>query len=75
MSRNRGVSMSKLLKSYMVKEYRQALDGVTSCVLVDVSPLKVREVEGFRKHLRENDVRLRVVKNRLAFHALEGLPM
>ncbi len=67
--------MSKLLKSYMVKEYRQALDGVSSCVLVDVSPLKVGEVEGFRKHLRENDVRLRVVKNRLAFHAVEGLPV
>jgi len=67
--------MSKLLKSLMVDEYRQAFDGVTSCVLVDVSPLKVGEVEDFRRHLRENEVRLRVVKNSLASVAIKGMPL
>jgi len=67
--------MSKLLKSMMVDEYRRELDGVQSCVLVDVSPLTVGEVEDFRRHLRQNEVRLRVVRNRLAFHALEGSPI
>ena len=64
--------MSKTLKSMMVADYRQELDGAPSCVVVDVSPLKVGEVEEFRRHLREKNIRLRVVRNRLAFHAIEG---
>jgi len=64
--------MSKLLKSLIVDEYRRDLEGVQSCVLVDVSPLTVGEVEDLRRHLREKEVRLKVVRNRLVFHALEG---
>jgi len=67
--------VSKLLKSLMVDEYRDAFEGVSSCVLVDVSPLEVGQVEDFRRHLRENNVRLRVVRNRLAYHAVEGSPL
>lgn len=67
--------MSKLLKSLMVDEYREGFEGVASCVLVDVSPLEVGQVEDFRRHLRENNVRLRVVRNRLAYHAVEGSPL
>lgn len=67
--------MSKLLKSLMVDEYRAGFEGVSSCVLVDVSPLEVGQVEDFRRHLRENNVRLRVVRNRLAYHAVEGSPL
>ena len=67
--------MSKLLKSLMVDEYRNGFEGVSSCVLVDVSPLAVGQVEDFRRHLRENNVRLRVVRNRLVYHALEGSPL
>lgn len=65
--------MSKLVKSLIVSEYRRELDGVTSCVLLDVSPLAVTEVEAFRRHLREREVRLKVLRNRLAYHAVEGL--
>lgn len=64
--------MSKLLKSYMVDEYKTAFDGVESCVLVDVSALKVDEVQDFRNHLRDQNIGLRVIRNRLAFHAVEG---
>ena len=67
--------MSKLIKSLIVDEYRRELDGVSSCVLVDVSPLTVAEVEDLRRHLRAHQVRLRVVRNRLAYHAVEGLPV
>lgn len=67
--------MSKLLKSLIVGEYRDGFEGVSSCVLVDVSPLEVGQVEDFRRHLRENNVGLRVVRNRLAFHAVEGSPL
>ncbi|MBN2491163.1 MAG: 50S ribosomal protein L10 [Planctomycetes bacterium] len=67
--------MSKLVKSLMVAEYRQELRGVSSCVLLDVSPLTVAEMEDFRRHLREREVRLRVLRNRLAHHAVGGLTL
>ena len=67
--------MSKLLKSFMVSEYKAAFDGVTSCILVDVSPLNVGEVQDFRNHLRESNIGLRVIRNRLAYYAVEGSPL
>ncbi len=67
--------MSKMLKRLMVDEYKRAFDGSQSCVLLDTSAMNVAEIQDFRSHLRENNIGLRVVRNRLAFHAVEGSPL
>ena len=62
--------MSKLVNKAMIDGLAKELDGVDSCVVVGPRSLTVEEMEGFRNRLRENDFRMRWVKNSLARVAL-----
>ena len=64
--------MSKLVKDLMTKQFSQRLEGVADCVLVDVIGIDANSTVALRKHLREKDIQLMVVKNSLARRATEG---
>jgi large subunit ribosomal protein L10 len=67
--------MSKYVKDLVTSHIRQQLSGVSSALLVDVSRLPVVKNVQLRKHLREKNIRLMVVKNSLARRATAGSPL
>lgn len=64
--------MSKYLKDLIAADLRKRLDGVNDLFVVDVMGLKSEKTVALRKHLREQNVHLLVVKNSLARRATEG---
>lgn len=64
--------MSKYVKSLIAKDVARRLEGVEDAVLVNVVGLGANETVALRRHLREKDIHLLVVKNSLARLATEG---
>ena len=67
--------MSKYVKDLITKEIAQQLEGVNDALLVSVIGLDVNKTVLLRKQLREQDIRLLVVKNSLVKRATEGTPL
>ena len=67
--------MSKYVKDLIAKDLARRLEGVEDAVLVNVIGLDANATTALRKHLRERDIRLLVVKNSLARRATEGTPL
>ena len=59
-------------KKQQVEDLRGTFSGAKVVVLSDFSGLTVAKADELRKHLRENQVTFRVVKNTLARRAVEG---
>jgi large subunit ribosomal protein L10 len=64
--------MSKYVKELITCDLRKRLDGVSDLLLVDVIGLENNQNVILRRHLREKDICLLVVKNSLARRATEG---
>jgi large subunit ribosomal protein L10 len=64
--------MAKALKQMMVREYEEALQGLTSVLIVDPGNMTVESVQAFRRDLREKagGARAKRVHNRTARRAL-----
>lgn len=62
--------MSKRVKRLMVRDLAGELGTTDSCVVVGVGPLDVATTTNLRSELRQKGLRLRVLKNRVASHAL-----
>lgn len=67
--------MSKYVKDLIIKEIAARLDGVDEALLVNVIGLDANNSVVLRKHLREKDISLLVVKNSMAKRAMEGTPL
>jgi large subunit ribosomal protein L10 len=65
--------MSKRLKTLMANELKGRIEDHDSCVVVGMGPLAVESMTELRDELREKGVRLTVVKNRVARHALADI--
>lgn len=65
--------MSKLLKRRMATELTSYLKDRDAILFVEHGAITSKEIVSLRAGLREKDVRLKLVKNRLALKALEGL--
>ncbi|MHC4473190.1 MAG: 50S ribosomal protein L10 [Planctomycetota bacterium] len=63
--------MSKRVKELMAGELAKALEDQDSCVLVGLGKLDVASATELRTELREEGMQLRVLKNRVATHALK----
>lgn len=63
--------MSKAVNAALIDGLARELDGVESCVVIGTSAMTVEEVSGLRAKLREQDFKMRVVKNSLAKVAFE----
>lgn len=64
--------MSKIVKQALMEDLRRRLEGVDALFVVDVIGLDANATSALRKELREGDVSLLVVNNRLARRATEG---
>lgn len=58
--------MSKLVKEMIVDEYRSRFGGVNQAVVVDIRALNANQNVEFRTGLRKKDIRVTVLRNRLA---------
>lgn len=65
--------MSKRVKQLMRQEIVEGFTSVDSCVVVGVGRMDVLTATELRTNLRESGVRLRVLKNRVAAHALDEI--
>ena len=65
--------MSKVLRRKMVDELAERLKGQTNLVLVDAKGLTGIQTTELRKSLREDKLKLRLVKNSVALHTFKKL--
>jgi len=65
--------MSKRLKRLMAEELKGRVAEHDSCVIVGVGPLTVENATELRSELRDKGVRLTMIKNRVARHALADI--
>jgi len=65
--------MSKRVKRMMAEEIAGGLEGTDSCVVVSLGKIDVLSMTELRTALRQEQVSLRVFKNRVAKHALAGI--
>jgi large subunit ribosomal protein L10 len=63
--------MSKRMKQLMAKELVDGFEGSDSCVVVGLGRMDVLAVTELRNRLRDEGLKLRVLKNRVALHALK----
>ncbi|MBI1849522.1 MAG: 50S ribosomal protein L10 [Planctomycetes bacterium] len=63
--------MSRALKERMTAELIHELDGVTGCVVIGYEKLGTEEAQALRARLRQDGIKMRIVKNSLAFLALD----
>lgn len=65
--------MSKRVKHLMAGELSTGLKEADSCIVVGVGKLDVLTVTELRNRLRDEGLRFRVLKNRVATHALKDV--
>ena len=65
--------MSKVLRRKMVDELAETLKGQTNLVLLDANGLTGVQTTELRKLLREDKLKLRLVKNSVALHTFKKL--
>ena len=65
--------MSKVLRRKMVDELAEKLKGQQNMVLIDANGLTGNQSVELRKSLREEKVRVRLVKNSVALHTFKKL--
>ena len=66
--------MEKSKKQQIIEEIKDALSKASSCVVIDFNGVNMETFTPFRKECAKEQVRLLVVKNTLAKHAIEGTP-
>lgn len=67
--------MSKMVNAALINGLARELEGIDSCVIVGSRGMTVSQMETFRGSLREQDYKVRWVKNNLARVALSRTEM
>jgi large subunit ribosomal protein L10 len=67
--------MSKPVKSLIIDELSRTYEGIDSACVVDLTGLDAISTHKVRGGLREQGIRLQVVKNRMARQAFKGTPL
>lgn len=67
--------MPNMLNELLVEQYQQDLGELDNVVAIDYSGLNAEKMEEFRSSLREANLTMEVVKNRIAVHALRDKAM
>lgn len=67
--------MKKELKSTVIEDLNQRLDGASAFYLTDFTGMNVKQITEFRSRLRKQGVEYVVVKNTLAQRALTGMEL
>jgi len=69
------LAISRDRKKELVEEYAEQLESCQGLILTDYRGLQVTDMEQLRRDLRQQNIKLQVVKNRLLQLALEGKGM
>jgi large subunit ribosomal protein L10 len=67
--------MKKELKTAVIEDLNQKLDGASAFYLTDFTGMNVKQITEFRSRLRKQGVEYVVVKNTLAQRALTGMEL
>lgn len=67
--------MSKYVKNLLCEDVKQKLAGVESALLVTIAGMDANKTHRLRMELRKKDMRMMLVRNRLARRATEGTPL
>ena len=67
--------MSRIVNDVLISGLAQEMAGADSCVVVGPRGLTVKEVQDLRTRLRESNIKMRVVKNKLAALSLKDTEM
>jgi ribosomal protein L10 len=67
--------MSKQVKEMLTREFARRLDGVGDALFVNVVGLDANQTVALRRDLREKNIHLLVIRNKLAHRAAEGTPL
>ena len=67
--------MSRYVKQLISDNFSSRLEGVEEALLVNVIGLDANKTVSLRRHLREKDISLMVIRNGLARRAFEGSPL
>ena len=67
--------MSKFVKEHLSRDLAERLEGVESCVLVNVIGMDANSTSDLRKRLRDKGIGMMVVKNSLARRAVVDTPL
>jgi len=67
--------MSKLVKSMIIREYGERLNGATDAAVLSLRGISANDTTMIRQRLREQDIRVTVVRNALIRKAVEGTPL
>jgi large subunit ribosomal protein L10 len=66
---------NKILKEKVVNEIKSDLAGVNSAVVSHYSGITVEQITKLRASLRQQNVKFKVLKNKLSIRAIEGTPL
>ena len=64
--------MSKTIKSMILSEYRDRLEGCDNATLISIRGVSSNDTNKIRKKLRDKQIKVSVVRNALARKAFEG---
>ena len=67
--------MSKPIKNLITESYRSRFNELDGAVLVDIRGVQSNDLNRLRTDLNENGIRVTVIKNTLAKHAIVDTPM
>lgn len=67
--------MSKPVKNLMIRDYQQRLEGMNDALVISLRGVSGIDNNKMRIDLRKKNVRITVMRNNLASHAMKGTPL
>lgn len=67
--------MSKTVKELMIRDYQGKLDDVEDALVISIRGVPALDNNRMRVELAKQDIRVTVVRNNLAMHAVKGKPL
>lgn len=67
--------MSKTVKNLMIRDYKDRMAGISDALVISLRGVGGIDNNKMRLDLRQKKVRITVMRNNLAMHALKGTPL
>ena len=64
--------MSKAVKNLMIRDYQERLTGISDALVISIRGVGAIDNNKMRLDLRKKNVRITVMRNNLAMHAMKG---
>jgi large subunit ribosomal protein L10 len=64
--------MSKVVKDFMIRDYKDRLDDTQDAVLISIRGISANDNNRLRRELKKQDIQVTVIRNGLARHAFAG---